>query len=69
MSHNLDAVCTVPNFEYRSYRKSDYERTSDCCVYKTLVDGPDSRDRRISAIYCLSDSKKNLVASGTTHGN
>ena len=53
--------------ECRSYRKCDYERTSYCCAYKTLVDGPDSIDGMTSAIYCLSDSKKHLVASGAIH--
>jgi hypothetical protein len=69
MSYNPDAVCTVPNLWIPVLQKWHYERASNCCVYKTLVDGPDSRDRRISAIYSLSDSKKNLVASGATHGN
>jgi len=56
-------------FEYMSNRKLDCDVFPNYCVYKTPVDGPDSRGRKISAIYCLSDSKKNLGAFGTTHGN
>jgi hypothetical protein len=69
MMHSFDDVYTVSNLRIQVLQKVGLRRISDCCVYKTLVDGPYSRGRGISAIYCLSDSKKNLGAFGTTHGN
>jgi len=50
--------------ESRKERKGDYGRATVCCVYWALIDWSISRDRRICAVYCLSDSKNNLVASG-----
>jgi hypothetical protein len=62
----LELCVQFPICESRKQRKGDCGRATVCCVSETLINGLDSKNRSISAVYCLSDSKNNLVAAGDT---